>query len=142
MSFVHFGDKSASKEVRTFRRNFSTGIRAGPKGVTLTVQKLLCSQCDAKFGKWESYARDLLYRRGQGPDIQKRELGESIKAQLGIRNTNVKYFRDLRQVLIDYKTFKLFELSLLWRAGLETKSWGRKVKLGSDRGRDSRTPIE
>jgi|SRR5271165_579596 len=42
----------------------------------------------------------------------------------------VKYFRDCRQVSVDYKKFKLFELSILWRAGFEKRTWGRDVDLG------------
>ena len=43
------------------------------------------------------------------------EIGESIADQLGPHNAELKYFRDCRQVSVDYKKFKLFELSILWR---------------------------
>jgi hypothetical protein len=119
-SVMKFGSKPESRDLQegSFERHHGL------------VQKLLCKECDAKIGKWEDYARKILYGNSPGPDIRKRELGQSITAELGTRNANVKYFRDLRQVPIDYKKFKLFELSILWRAGLESKSWGKEVKLG------------
>jgi hypothetical protein len=90
----------------------------------------MCRQCDAKIGKWEAYARTLLYGNSPGPEIRKREIGQSITDQLTEKNSKLEYFRDLRQVSADYKKFKLFELSILWRAGLESKSWGKQVNLG------------
>ena len=117
---MSFGDKPRSRDVQEGSFEQDHGL----------VQKLLCKECDSKIGRWEDYARKTLYGNSPGPDIRKRELGESITAQLGVRSTNAKYFRDLRQVSIDYKKLKLFELSILWRAGLESKSWGKEVTLG------------
>jgi hypothetical protein len=78
--------------------------------------------CEAKIGKWEDYARNVLYGRAPGPDIRKLDIGESITDRLGPRDMAAKYFRDLRQTTVDYKRFKLFELSILWRAGIEERS--------------------
>jgi hypothetical protein len=117
---MSFGDKPKSRDVQAGSFERSHGL----------VRKLLCQECDAKIGKWEDYARKTLYGNSLGPDIRKQELGISIADQLGLRDTNAKYFRDLREVSIDYKKFKLFALSILWRAGLESKSWGKVVSLG------------
>ena len=119
-SVMRFGDKPQSRDVQEGSFERSHGL----------VQKLLCQECDSKIGRWESYARITLYGNSPGPDVRKQQLGESFAAQLGAPDKNAKYFRDLRQVSVDYKKFKLFELSILWRAGLESKSWGKEVSLG------------
>ena len=119
-SVMSFGNKPRSRDMQAGSWERDHGL----------VQKLLCQECEGKIGKWESYAREILYGRSPGPDIRKQELGVSIADRLGSPDANAKYFRDLREVSIDYKKFKLFELSILWRAGLESKSWGKEVSLG------------
>jgi hypothetical protein len=119
-SVMQFGEHPVSWDVQEGSFERSHGL----------VRKLLCKDCEAKIGKWEDYARNILYGRSPGPDIRKRDIGESIADQLGPRNMTAKYFLDLRQTTVDYQKFKLFELSILWRAGIEERSWGREVKLG------------
>jgi hypothetical protein len=92
------------------------------------IRRLLCICCEQKIGKWETYARLALYGNAPGPDIRKRDIGESVLSLLGPKYPSV--FKDLRVVKLDYTKFKLFELSILWRAGLENKSWGKQVTLG------------
>jgi hypothetical protein len=117
-SVMHFGERPVGRDIQEGSFEREHGL----------IRKLLCKEYDAKFGKWEHHARTVLYGNAPGPDIRKREIGESIAVQIGPQLA--KEFRDLRQVSVDYKKFKLFELSLLWRAGLENKSWGKQVRLG------------
>lgn len=116
-SVVHFGEnRSVDLQVGSFERK---------QGL---IKKLLCSCCEQKISKWETYARWVLYGNEPGPDIRKRDLGESVIGLLGPRIPSA--FKDLRQVKVDYAKFKLFELSILWRAGLENMTWGKQVHLG------------
>jgi hypothetical protein len=117
---MKFGDKPGSREVQEGSFERHDGL----------IRKLLCSECDAKIGTWEGYARNVLYGNCPGPDIKKREIGKSIADQLGPHNAKLKDFRDCCQTSVDYKKFNLFELSILWRAGLEKKTWGKDVNLG------------
>jgi hypothetical protein len=125
------GKRTGKREtsIVNFGKNQSVDIQVGSFERTQgLVKKLLCSDCEQKIGKWETYGRLVLYGNEPGPDIKKRDLGESVRGLLGPRYP--AEFKDLRQVKVDYAKFKLFELSLLWRAGLENKSWGKQVNLG------------
>jgi hypothetical protein len=130
-SEIRTGKRAGKREtsIVNFGKNQSVDIQVGSferkQGL---VKKLLCSDCEQKIGKWETYARLVLYGNEPGPDIKKRDLGESVLGLLGPRYPEA--FKDLREVKVDYSKFKLFELSLLWRAGLENKSWGKTVHLG------------
>jgi hypothetical protein len=65
-------------------------------------QELLCKTCDGQFGKYEDYAKRVLY--GGGPEIVYEKLGGG----------NCRYWG------IDYRKFKLFLMSLLWRLDVTT----------------------
>jgi len=88
---------------KTNKRNkiiLQTGVR----------EKLLCGECEEKLSKWETYASKIIFH-------------------------NVpKSPNDLNNIAvwsgIDYKTFKLFQLSLLWRAGISNLPEFKQVKLG------------
>jgi hypothetical protein len=82
------------------------------------------------LNRWETYALGLLYGNSPGPDIRKRSLGQSIVESLGLLNSKVQWFRDIRELAVDFAQFKLFALSLIWRAGLDRASWGKQVDLG------------
>jgi len=81
--------------------------RPAQKGVR---EKLLCGACEQKLSKWESYASQLL--RG----------GTAIVAE---RDGNLWHLSDL-----DYCSFRLFQLSVLWRASISTKEFFSSVSLG------------
>jgi len=73
-------------------------------------EKLLCGECEEKLSKWETYASKIIFH-------------------------NVpKSPNDLNNIAvwsgIDYKTFKLFQLSLLWRASISNLPEFKQVKLG------------
>ena len=71
---------------------------------------LLCRECEQLLSPLETYANDILFRH---MDAAPHEVGRIWK------------FYD-----IDYKKFKLFEMSLLWRAGVSNHKMFSAVKLG------------
>ena len=73
-------------------------------------EKLLCRNCEEKLNKWESYAARVLFG---GANISLHKMSDAIIA------------RD-----IDYNKFKLFQLSIIWRAGISNLPQFSKVKLG------------
>ncbi|MBI1387148.1 MAG: hypothetical protein GC154_01700 [bacterium] len=73
-------------------------------------ERLLCKQCEGKLSAWENYARRVLYG------------DESIR----ITTNKPKVI----ECTIDYKIFKLFQLSLLWRVGISNQDGFSSVKLG------------
>ena len=72
-------------------------------------EMLLCDQCEEKFSKWEGYARRVLYG------------GECIEI-----TTNEPKGIECK---ISYVKFKLFQLSILWRAGISGHAAFSSVKL-------------
>jgi hypothetical protein len=71
---------------------------------------LLCATCEQKFSVWERYVSLLL--NGGVPIAVSRE--RSIAVVTGV----------------DYKKFKLFQLSVLWRSGIARGEFFSKVRLG------------
>jgi hypothetical protein len=80
----------------------------GQKGVR---EKLLCEACEQKFARWEKYAKET-FSDGRNVHITRSE----------------KIFRLSG---IDYKTFRLFLLSLLWRMGVSELEFFSLVDLGA-----------
>lgn len=74
-------------------------------------EELLCRECEQKFSKFERYAS--LVIKGGAPGLDGQRHG-SIVSVRGI----------------DYKQFKLFLLSLLWRAGVAKDRYFERVALG------------
>jgi len=74
-------------------------------------ERLLCRNCEEKLGKLERYAS--LVINGGAPGVD------------GHRDGNIVYVKG-----IDYERFKLFQLSLLWRAGVAKGSYFERVTLG------------
>jgi hypothetical protein len=82
---------------------------------------LLCEDCDNKIiGGYETYARNALYTKEDG----RSGLPECTNF---ITNGGVKFTRcrNLR-----YKEFKLFLLSVLWRASISSREFFKEVSLG------------
>jgi hypothetical protein len=73
-------------------------------------ERLLCHACEQKFSVWERYASLVL--RGGLPLTFKQE-------------GNIVHIAGL-----DYRQFKLFQLSVLWRAGASSLQFFEKVQLG------------
>lgn len=79
----------------------------GQKGIR---EKLLCEACEQKFSRWEKYAKETF---GDG-------LGIKI-----IRSGKIYHLSDL-----NYKVFRLFLLSLLWRMGVSQLAFFSLINLG------------
>ena len=73
-------------------------------------EKLLCRDCEDKLNKWETYAAQVLFG------------GAEISFE---RMNNFIIMRG-----IEYTRFKLFQLSLIWRAGASTLRQYSNVNLG------------
>jgi hypothetical protein len=86
--------------------------RLRQKGV---YEKLLCGDCETNLSKLERYANLLLNG------------GISI---VSMRKGNLLHLSD-----IDYCTFRLFQLSVLWRASISTDSFFSNVSLGKHEGK-------
>jgi len=71
---------------------------------------LLCSECEAKLNPWETYANKIMF-------------GEvTLKCERDVSGFTAHG--------IDYETFKLFQMSLLWRAGASSRPEFAAVNLG------------
>lgn len=73
-------------------------------------ERLLCDLCEQKLSVWEGYARRVL--KGGVPLTSKTE-------------GNLLHIGGL-----DYPKFKLFQLSILWRAGVSSQQFFEYVELG------------
>ena len=73
-------------------------------------ERLLCDDCETKFSRWERYA-SLALKGGV-------ELTFS-------REGNIVFVGGL-----DYPKFRLFQLSIIWRAGVSNLPFFKKVRLG------------
>lgn len=73
-------------------------------------ESLLCRACEQKIGKWECYAKAAFVE---------------AKGVTTARHKDKILFHNL-----DYRQFKLFQLSLLWRMGVSTLPFFKDVALG------------
>ncbi len=73
-------------------------------------EKMLCGNCEVKFSVYENYARGVIFG---GVQVQSRPEPERL------------LLRD-----VDYKQFRLFLLSLLWRMGVSELEFFSAVSLG------------
>ncbi len=74
-------------------------------------EELLCDSCEQHLSKWEDYAKKLL----------KGGIGLTVKSE-----GNLLHISE-----IDYKKFKLFQLSILWRASISKLPFFKNISLGS-----------
>lgn len=73
-------------------------------------EKMLCSDCEQHISRYENYARKVLFG-GVSIAVRKEDSGMFISG-------------------IDYKCFKLFQLSILWRASVSEPKMFKAVDLG------------
>ena len=73
-------------------------------------ERLLCSNCEDQFSRYEAYARGVIF--GGVEIATKQEAGRLL-------------LKD-----VDYKKFRLFLLSLLWRMGISKSEFFEAVDLG------------
>lgn len=71
---------------------------------------LLCRECETLFCKYESYSARIIKSI---PTLQRDRSGEFLKT-----------------LSVDYKKFKLFQMSILWRASISQSPLFASVKLG------------
>lgn len=85
-------------------------IKEPPKGI---YEKLLCDVCDNDIiGKYENHASKVLFGDGKKEiEIETMEYGHLIHG-------------------VDYKLFKLFQISLIWRASISTRKEINRINLG------------
>lgn len=74
-------------------------------------EPLLCGECETKLSRWESYAHDVLTG---GIELHYRKKGRSVIVDG-----------------FDYAKMKLFQLSILWRAGVSSLQLFSHVDLGA-----------
>ncbi len=85
----------------------STNEKRKPEFLQKGVREsLLCDSCENKIGRWEDYAKRTLYG-GHNPTIVNQTYQNLLSNDGKTKCTLVKG--------VDYKTFKLYLLSLLWR---------------------------
>ena len=90
------------------------------------TEYLLCHECEQRFGVHEATARVFLYGNAPAP-LKKQLLGTIVQAS---QPGSPPDFLEIREVTIDYRALKLFQLSLLWRAGVAKGMFFKNVDLG------------
>lgn len=76
-------------------------------------ERLLCPDCETRLSKWETYTRDLFYGGG-----------------VPVTPIDTPSGRFLLMEGIDGTKFRLFQLSILWRASVSKLSFYKNVDLG------------
>lgn len=85
-------------------------IKEPQKGI---YEKLMCDECDNKIiGSYEDHASKIIFS-------DKKKTVDTIKTKYGLLIHG-----------LDYKLFKLFQISLLWRASITTRPEIYKINLG------------
>lgn len=99
-------------------------LKTGGEHITFTGEfeaNILCQECENKISRWEAYAYTVLY----GGILPK---GSQVLVQQQ-RNQHGAEFLYVQG--LDYKLFKLFLLSILWRASISSRPFFKYVSLGS-----------
>lgn len=82
---------------------------------------VLCQECDnQRLGRLETYARQALY--GGKLPLEEKPICKNYRTPEGIEFTRCQN--------ISYKKFKLFLLSILWRASISSREFFKEVALG------------
>ena len=86
---------------------------------------ILCRECDnVRIGELESYVKPIIYGGSEGLSESQIPRGEN---RVNLAGAELTYYENL-----DYKKFKLFLLSVLWRASISKRETFSLVNLGSD----------
>jgi hypothetical protein len=83
-------------------------------------ERLLCDRCEQRLSVWERYASLVL--KGGVPLTYRREGSVVLLSEL------------------DYLPFRMFQLSILWRAGVSSLEFFKNVQLGAARRSASKSP--
>jgi hypothetical protein len=73
---------------------------------------LFCEECEERFNRWETYFAEIWFNR-------------SVRPPFSLARNRFLTIRG-----IDYRKFKLFHLSIIWRAGISSLRPFRGVRLG------------
>lgn len=85
-------------------------------------KNILCAECDnVKLGALEKYASNVLWGKGK---VSEKDVIRVLHAKGGINSIVVSN--------INYKKFKLFLLSILWRAHITNRDFFKNVNLDPD----------
>ena len=74
-------------------------------------ERLFCEECEQRIGKWEGYAHDVFF--GDDPRLKLADLGSRFVVS-GVK----------------YAPFKLFQMSLIWRASISNRPEVHRINLG------------
>lgn len=117
--FMHKGLRD--EDNKFFLVNIENYSKSEKKYTGEFESNILCQECDNKvIGQYETYAHKILYggKLSKGENIE----FENQKNESGLISTCVKG--------IDYKKFKLFLLSLLWRSSISGRKFYSRISLG------------
>jgi hypothetical protein len=91
-------------------------------------ETMLCAVCEGRFSRYENYFRSFFYGKNPSP-LKKVSVGKSVDLSsfVGL-NPDIL---GVTAVKLDYSQFKLFVLSLVWRASVAKGSFFEKISLGS-----------
>ena len=90
-------------------------------------EPLLCARCEGRFSRYENYFRTFFYGKNPSP-LKKIPVGTplDLSSFAGLDPD----IRGVNAVKLDYSLFKLFVLSLVWRASVAKGNFFEKISLG------------
>lgn len=113
--FMYKHIKNAKSQIFGMRMPYGSRLKPIPTGIY--EKPLLCNECEQKISAWESYAEKIL--------------NGSTHFQMPIvKRTTHPLIQSVKN--IDYTKFKLFLLSIVWRASVTNQPFFREVELGKE----------
>jgi len=109
----------SSRTLGVQRSGSGTKIRSVQKGLR---EKLLCAGCEGKLNLYETPSAKTWRHLLELPDHPTEANGKLLLSETGNQGLVLSN--------IDYSVFKLFLLSLLWRAGVSRREEFKEVELG------------
>lgn len=91
-------------------------------------ETMLCAGCEGRISRYENYFRTFFYGKNPSP-LKKESVGKSVALSsfLGLDPDILR----VTAVKLDYTQFKLFVLSLVWRASVAKGNFFEKINLGA-----------
>ena len=81
---------------------------------------ILCDTCEGRIGKFEAYAKKLLY-----------PAKEDLTGNYELMNQYENFkFENIRNIKVDYNKFKSFLISILWKMNISIKNEYKDIELG------------
>ena len=100
------------RDMQVFSNKRGAHPRRSPTGVY--DKSILCQNCDNGFSPWDKHAQEVLLH----------DFSDETAIYYGARKIGWKITR------FDYRSLKLFFLSLLWRASVSTHEFYRRISIG------------